>query len=57
MKVEAITVCVGYDDFLNAVAPYNIPHLDRWIIVTSAEDEKVWSREESRFCQYPILKY
>lgn len=40
MKIEAVTVCVGYDDFLNIVAPHNIPHLDRWIIVTSPEDEK-----------------
>lgn len=40
MFIEAVTVCVGYDDFLSAIAPYNIPHLDRWIIVTSPKDEK-----------------
>ncbi len=40
MRIEAITVCVDYDDFLHEIAPYNIPHLDRWIIVTRSKDEK-----------------
>jgi hypothetical protein len=39
MFIEAVTVCVGYDDFLTAVAPYNIQHLDRWLIVTKPSDE------------------
>ncbi len=40
MNIEAVTVCVGYDDLLQTVAPYNIPHLDRWLIVTHPKDEK-----------------
>ena len=38
MKIEAVTVCCDYGDFLAAVAPLNAPLFDRWIIVTKAED-------------------
>lgn len=38
MKIEAVTVCVGYSDFLLEVIPYNLPHLDRWLIVTDSRD-------------------
>ena len=38
MQLEAITVSVGYGDFLRAVAPWNIPHLDRWLIITEPTD-------------------
>lgn len=38
MKVEAITVCVEYDDFLKVAAPFNLPLLDRWIVVTRESD-------------------
>lgn len=38
MKIEAVTVCVNYADFLSEVAPYNIPILDRWLIVTTKDD-------------------
>lgn len=37
--VEAVTVCVNYADFLAETIPANRPHLDRWIIVTSPDDE------------------
>lgn len=40
MFIEAVTVCIGYDDFLSTIAPYNIPHLDRWLIVTRPSDER-----------------
>jgi hypothetical protein len=39
IKIEAVTVCVGYADFLYETAHYNTGLLDRWIIVTSPEDE------------------
>lgn len=39
-NIEAVTVCCGYDDFLREAARYNIPHFDRWIIVTEPQDEK-----------------
>lgn len=38
--IEAVTVCVDYDDFLNEIAPFCRPLLDRWIIVTRPRDEK-----------------
>jgi hypothetical protein len=39
-KIEAVTVSVNYGDFLRAVAPYNRPLLDRWIVVTQPQDEE-----------------
>jgi hypothetical protein len=39
MFLEAITVCVGYDDFLAEVIAWNRPHFDRWLIVTTPQDE------------------
>lgn len=53
MNIEAVSVCCGYDDFLAAVAPYNIPHLDRWLIVTTPEDEK--TREVCRRFNLEVL--
>lgn len=38
--IEAVTVCVNYSDFLSVVIPYNLPMLDRWIIVTDPSDEE-----------------
>lgn len=39
MRIEAVSVCVGYGDFLAAVAPHNRPLLARWLVVTAPEDE------------------
>jgi hypothetical protein len=39
VKIEAVTVSVGYADFLREVIPYNLQHLDRWLIVTDARDQ------------------
>lgn len=38
MRLEAVTVCINYADFLNAVAPFNAPLFDRWVIVTDPTD-------------------
>lgn len=38
-RIEAVTVCVGYSDFLAEVAYYNTGLLDRWIICTTPDDE------------------
>lgn len=46
--IEAVSVCVGYGDFLREVAPYNRPLLDRWVVVTSPRDEE--TREVCRAC-------
>lgn len=40
MNIEAVTVCVGCDDFLEAVAAVNVPLFDRWLIVTTPTDDK-----------------
>ena len=40
MKIEAVTVCVGYADFLAETARFNAGVLDRWIIVTTEDDEQ-----------------
>ena len=40
MKIEAVTVCVGYADFLAETAKHNAGLLDDWLIVTSADDEE-----------------
>lgn len=38
MRLEAVTVCVGYADFLAETAKHNRFHFDRWVIVTTPED-------------------
>ena len=38
MKIEAITVCVNYSDFLAATLPINRRQFDRLIVVTDAKD-------------------
>ncbi len=38
MKVEAVTVCVGYGDFLAAVLPENLPLIDNLVVVTASDD-------------------
>lgn len=38
MRIEAVTVCINYSDFLREAAPYNLPHFDRWVIVTTPAD-------------------
>ena len=40
MRLEAITICVDYADFLAHIMPQNRPHFDRWIVVTSPEDTR-----------------
>lgn len=37
-RIEAVTVCLGYDDFLAETIRLNIHNFDRWIIITSPED-------------------
>ena len=39
-RVEAISVCVGYADFLVATLPENLPVLDHMVVITSPEDEE-----------------
>lgn len=46
MFIEALQVCVGYSDFLTETLKYNLPHLDRVVIVTTPGDEE--TREACR---------
>lgn len=46
LHIEAVTVCVGYADFLAHTIPYNQSHFDRWVIVTSPQD-----RETQEVCR------
>lgn len=37
-RIEAITTCVGYGDFLAATLPENLPLLDRLVVITAPDD-------------------
>lgn len=39
MFLEVVTVCVNYSDFLAETITQNRHQIDRWIIVTSPEDQ------------------
>lgn len=52
-RIEAVTVCVGYDDFLVETVKENIGLFDRWIIVTSKDDEK--TRDVARRFSLPTV--
>lgn len=43
IKLEAVTVCVEYSDFLAQTLPNNKQFFDRYIVVTSSKDEKTQS--------------
>ncbi len=53
MKIEAVTVCVGYGDYLDVTAPRLKPIFDRWVIVTTHGDGT--TREVCRKYSLPIL--
>lgn len=38
IRLEAVSVCVGYGDLLQEVASFNRPLLDRWVVVTTPAD-------------------
>lgn len=38
MKIECITTCVGYSDFLREVLPHNLAHFDDYLVVTRFDD-------------------
>ncbi len=40
MHLEAVTICINYGDFLEVTARYNRGLFERWIIVTTEEDER-----------------
>lgn len=40
LRLEAVTVCVGFDDFLDVTLALNHAHLDTMIVVTTHHDRK-----------------
>ena len=40
LRLEAVTVCMGFDDILDETLKLNMPQLDTMIVVTSHEDNK-----------------
>jgi hypothetical protein len=46
MRIEAVTVCVDYGDFLAATLPHTLPLVDDLVIVTAPHD-----RETQRVCR------
>lgn len=38
--IRAITVCVGYDDFLSITLPRTLPHVDEYLIVSHPGDQR-----------------
>lgn len=51
-RIEAVTVCIGYADFLEITIAKNLHHFDKWVIVTSREDvaTRELCRRYSVFC-------
>lgn len=59
LRLEAVSVCVGFDDFLDVTLPLNHPHLDTMIVVTSHDDKKTHQvcRKHGAICvQTDLLK-
>ena len=52
IRVEAVTVCVGYADFLAETLRENLPHLDHIVVVTSPSDE-----ETHKVCRRNSVQY
>lgn len=47
MKLEAVTICVNYSDFLAHTLPHNKNHFDKMVIVTDTKDHAT-----KRVCDY-----
>jgi hypothetical protein len=52
IRVEMVTVCVGYSDFLSVSLAENLPHIDDAVVVTCPNDretQEVCKRHDVRF--------
>jgi hypothetical protein len=38
MRIEAVTICVDYHDYLQETLPFTLPHVDDLVVVTTPED-------------------
>jgi hypothetical protein len=52
VRVEAVIICVGYDDFLAETLRENLPHLDRVVVVTSPDDKAT-----QKVCRHHSIDY
>jgi hypothetical protein len=52
LRLEAVTVCMGFDDMLDLTLGMNHPHLDTMIVVTSHEDRatQLVARKHGAIC-------
>lgn len=52
LRLEAVTVCVGFDDLLDVTLGHNHPHLDTLIVVTSHDDRRTQqvAKKHGAFC-------
>lgn len=52
IPIQAVTVCVGYADFLKEAIPFNLHHFKRWVIVTTPKDHETRElcRRHGIFC-------
>jgi hypothetical protein len=52
LRLEAVTVSVGYDDMLDVTLQMNHPHLDSMIVVTAHDDKRTQMvcRKHGAFC-------
>lgn len=59
LRLEVVTVCVGFDDILDVTLTKNHPHFDSVIIVTNHADKKTQSlaRKHGAFCVQTDLFY
>ena len=37
-RLEVVTTCLNYGDFLDQTLPFNLPHIDRMVVVTGHND-------------------
>lgn|SRR5277367_2369315 len=54
MKIEAVTVCMNYGDFLAHTMPLNKPHFDNWIVVTTPQD--LHTKDVCRYYDVPFIE-
>jgi hypothetical protein len=52
MRIEAVTICMNYGDFLAHSMPLNMNHFDNWIIVTEPKDHHTQD-----ICRYYGVNY
>jgi hypothetical protein len=52
LRVEVVTVSVGYADFLAATLAENLPHIDHMVVITSPDD-----KDTQKVCRKHSIQY